>query len=196
MRTLVVAIAMIAIVIMLAGCSGMEIVGVTKPEPHIESVVLNRSASVLTVDTNRVTFDVTELRVWRMVDAHGDPTDPSAARRYLDFQYDYGSASGDSGKAIFVLASWETEAIDFVSTYYALVEIEADVYVYDGTSASVVGPASPDLIAAVKAETPDFTPVHVVCDGAAESTTRSETTWAYDAGLWQLNPDGSSIRLQ
>ena len=195
MKYLLVAIAMMA-VLLFAGCSADEIMGVTKPEPHIKSVKLDRPSSTLTIDTNRVEFDITELRVWRMVDAHGDPTDPTAARRYLDFQYSYGSAYGDSGKAIFVLASWSTEALDFTSTYYALVELRAEVYVYDYSSASVVGPASPELIKAIKAETPELLPIHVVCDGAAEPPPRSTTEWAYDAGLWQLNPDGSSIRLQ
>ena len=109
-------------VVTLVGCGGGELFGIRKPEPRIATVSLNREASVVSVRANRREFHITEFAVWRL--------DDRGERRYLNFAYDRVDTEGDDGIAIFVVAHPWLEALDFDSTYFVLIELEAEVWDY------------------------------------------------------------------
>lgn len=153
MRLVLLAAIAAVFTLVLAGCSANEVRGLgNKPWPKIRDIRMNRTASTITLVTNRLSFDTDTLDVWRVV---------SGEKRYLNFQFERAWAEGDSGKAIFVFTGWNGEALSFTETYYVLVKIRAEVYDYDHSY-------------------DNYTP----------------TKWVSAIGLYQLNPDGSIVKLE
>jgi hypothetical protein len=200
----------VLITIVISGCGGTEIPGVTKPWPEIRNVRLYRPASILYIDTNRVSLWVNAFAFYRVAQG-SNPFDPNVKRYYLDFYKDRLDVNGKSGTIVMLLSRWNNEAINNTDTYYCLIEIGAEVYMYDYKASHLV-PVSKDLIDAIhrdleqlKAENMNhFEPFLAEVNEKSQygpalpalSREYTPTTDAYDSSLWELRPDGSSKKLQ
>lgn len=204
--------AAVLFIMLLAGCSSMEVPGITKPQPNIKWANVFRSSSSAAVQTNRVEFWMTQFACYRTV---------GTTKIYLQFQYVRAEATGGGGRGIYILSSGNDEALQQNYTYYILVGIGA--YVYDN-SAAMTRSSAEALAAEQIARTRKgvygreltesemdkvrklaglivdeqnrrvFTPIHI--DPQSEATrSSSPTTDAYDAGLWECLPDGTSKQI-
>lgn len=211
---------LIALTLTFMGCNS-EIRGLTKPRPNIKWANVYRTSSAAAIQTNRISFWVTEFACYRTV---------GTDKLYLDFQYERAEATSDGGKAIYVLSNWSNETLQKGYTYYILAGIGAEIYDYDYASTRsnresviadrIVQTRTTDLARELTASEQEkvselaklicaeqdrnvtlkldksksaFVPVQI----KTQPVTREyyPTTNAYDAGLWECLPDGTSRQI-
>jgi|GEM_PF-3162604 len=219
MKILLLAAMAAVIVSLLAGCANMEIPGITKPEPDIRWANVFRSSSSAAVQTNRVEFWMTEFACYRTVgtqklyldfqyeraEAAGDGGKAiyvlsSWSNEALAQGYTYYVLVG-IGAYVYDYDAAETRSSREVEIGARIAATRQQEY---GRALTEAEMAKVSELAELIAEEQDrqaalpqgkrFKPTHV--DLRPEATRDSTpTTDAYDAGLWECLPDGTSHQI-
>jgi hypothetical protein len=128
-RMLLGLIALAITTLMFAGCSSEALDDVLGRKPHvsIEGISVDRDSSSVAVYVNRRDGQFNQFGIYRLT----DPANPNS-KVYLRESWVRMEAWGNSGggKGIFVVSEWDGAALNKTSTYFVLVEAEADVWDY------------------------------------------------------------------
>ena len=129
MRILLGLVALTITILTFAGCSGEAFDDVLGRKPHvsISGISVDRDSSSVAVYINRRDGQFNQFGIYRLT----DPANPDS-KVYLNESWIRMEAWGNSGggKGIFVVSEWDGAALNHTSTYYVLVEAQADVWDY------------------------------------------------------------------